>query len=225
MRETRDRLRRRLYRVHQRAELITPLEILNAQNNRPPFGQKLGYAANRAALHIPERFRDPSVRRSATLDLALIDKFDELMVGTLIPRRTPAPQLPTSPLGLAPGTARLFPRSAELFALALRLPARRACDELATLLGASARRFEEPTWGTQDFLGASRSACSRLAVAKGPPTSILFSCLVQPSGCNPVMKKAVQTKGRRSTASEGNDGNEERIFKIPQCAPLTSEAS
>src|SRR5262249_39998092 len=33
-----------------------------------------------------------------------------------------------------------------------------------------------------------------------------------------------QTKWRRSTAAEGNDPNEERIFKIPQCAPLTSEA-
>jgi hypothetical protein len=38
------------------------------------------------------------------------------------------------------------------------------------------------------------------------------------------MKKAVQTKWRRSTASESNVGIEERIFKIPLCAPLTSEA-
>jgi transposase len=35
MRETRDLLRRRMYLVHKRAELITHLEILNAQNNRP----------------------------------------------------------------------------------------------------------------------------------------------------------------------------------------------
>src|SRR5262245_9094866 len=82
MRETRDLLRRRMYLVHKRAELITHLEILNAQNNLPPFGKKLAYAANRAALDIPQRFKDPSVQMSATLDLALCDKLDEL-IGTV----------------------------------------------------------------------------------------------------------------------------------------------
>jgi len=79
MRETRDLLRRRMYLVHKRAELITHLEILNAQNNLPPFGKKLSYAANRAELHIPERFTHPAVQLSATLDLDLIDKLDELI--------------------------------------------------------------------------------------------------------------------------------------------------
>jgi transposase len=79
MRETRDLLRRRMYLVHKRAELITHLEILNAQNNLPPFGKKLAYAANRAELDIPKRFTDPSVQMSATLDLGLIDKLDELI--------------------------------------------------------------------------------------------------------------------------------------------------
>ena len=79
MRETRDLLRRRMYLVHKRAELITHLEILNAQNNLPPFGKKLSYAANRAALDIAKRFTDPSVQMSATLDLDLIDKLDELI--------------------------------------------------------------------------------------------------------------------------------------------------
>src|SRR5262249_61014534 len=79
MRETRDLLRRRMYLVHKRAELITHLEILNAQNNLPPFGKKLGYAANRVELHIPDRFADPSVRMSAALDLALCAKLDEVL--------------------------------------------------------------------------------------------------------------------------------------------------
>jgi transposase len=79
MRETRDLLRRRMYLVHKRAELITHLEILNAQNNLPPFGKKLGYAANRAELDIPRRFTDPSVQLSAQLDLELIDKLDKLI--------------------------------------------------------------------------------------------------------------------------------------------------
>jgi transposase len=79
MRETRDLLRRRMYLVHKRAELITHLEILNAQNNLPPFGKKLSYAANRAELNIAERFTDPSVQMSATLDLDLIDQLDALI--------------------------------------------------------------------------------------------------------------------------------------------------
>jgi transposase len=82
MRETRDLLRRRMYLVHKRAELITHLEILNAQNNLPPFGKKLSYAANRAELNIAERFSDRSVQMSARLDLDLIDKLDEL-IGTV----------------------------------------------------------------------------------------------------------------------------------------------
>jgi transposase len=79
MRETRDLLRRRMYLVHKRSELITHLEILNAQNNLPPFGKKLCYAANRAELNIPDRFTDPSVQMSATLDLDLLDRLDELI--------------------------------------------------------------------------------------------------------------------------------------------------
>jgi transposase len=79
MRETRDLLRRRMYLVHKRADLITHLEILNAQNNLPPFGKKLAYAANRAELKIPERFSAPSVQLSVPLDLDLIDKLDELI--------------------------------------------------------------------------------------------------------------------------------------------------
>jgi transposase len=79
MRETRDLLRRRMYLVHKRADLITHLEILNAQNNLPPFGKKLAYAANRAELKIRQRFSDPSVQLSVTLDLDLMDKLDELI--------------------------------------------------------------------------------------------------------------------------------------------------
>src|SRR5262249_59598313 len=92
MRETRDRLRRRLYRVHQRAELITPLEILNAQNNRPPFGQKLGYAANRAALKIADRFEDPSVRKTMQIDPTLLDHPDGL-IGDLNLYQTHPPKM------------------------------------------------------------------------------------------------------------------------------------
>jgi hypothetical protein len=40
---------------------------------------KLGYAANRAELDIADRFTDPSVRKTVEIDLALIDRYDELL--------------------------------------------------------------------------------------------------------------------------------------------------
>src|SRR6188474_452816 len=68
LRETRDLLRRRMHLVHKRAELITHIQILNAQNNLPEFSKKLIYAKNRAELKIAERFRNPHVRKSALVD-------------------------------------------------------------------------------------------------------------------------------------------------------------
>jgi transposase len=79
MRETRDLLRRRMYLVNKRAELITHLQILNHQYNLPPFPKKLSFAANRDELDIAQRFADPSVQHNATLDLALVEKLDELI--------------------------------------------------------------------------------------------------------------------------------------------------
>jgi transposase len=76
LRETRDLLRRRMHFVHQRAALITHVQILNAQNNLPEFGKKLIYAKNRAELKIAERFADAHVRKSVEVDLALIDALD-----------------------------------------------------------------------------------------------------------------------------------------------------
>jgi transposase len=79
MRETRDLLRRRTYLVRKRAELLTHLQILNRQYNLAPFSKKLSYAANRAELKIAERFANPSVQKSAAVDLALVGRLDELI--------------------------------------------------------------------------------------------------------------------------------------------------
>ena len=79
MRETRDLLRRRQYLVHKRVEAITHIQMINSQYNHAPFGKKLGYAANRQELHIAERFADASVRKTIAIDLALIDRYDELI--------------------------------------------------------------------------------------------------------------------------------------------------
>src|SRR5262245_39557565 len=76
MRETRDLLRRRTFLVRRRAELLAHLVNTNSQYNLPALSQKLCYAANRAALDLPARFTDPSVKKSVGADLALIDAFD-----------------------------------------------------------------------------------------------------------------------------------------------------
>lgn len=79
MRETRDLLRRRTYLVHKRAELLTHLQILNAQYNLTPFPKKLCYAANREEMRIAERFRDASVQKNAAANLAVIERLDEVI--------------------------------------------------------------------------------------------------------------------------------------------------
>jgi transposase len=79
MRETRDLMRRRTYLVRQRAALLTHVQILNAQYNLAPFPKKLSFAANRAAMNIAERFSDPSVQKSAAVDLAVVERLDELI--------------------------------------------------------------------------------------------------------------------------------------------------
>src|SRR5205807_1020654 len=79
MRETRDLLRRRQYLVHKRAEAIAHIQNTNSQYNYPPFGKKLGYAANREELDIADRFTDPSVKKTVEIDLSLIDHYDTLL--------------------------------------------------------------------------------------------------------------------------------------------------
>jgi hypothetical protein len=68
LRETRDLLRRRMYLVHKRAEVVAHVVNTNSQYNLPPFGKKLIYARNRQALKITDRFADASVRKSMELN-------------------------------------------------------------------------------------------------------------------------------------------------------------
>jgi transposase len=77
MRATRDLLRRRTFLVRKRAELLAHLVNTNSPYNLPPLTKKLAYAANRQELGLASRFTDPSARRSAEADLALIDAYDE----------------------------------------------------------------------------------------------------------------------------------------------------
>jgi transposase len=80
MRESRDLLRRRMYLVHQRAELLTHIENTNSQYPGapgPPFGKKLCYKANRSG--VAERFPEECVRQSIRIDLDLIEHYDRLI--------------------------------------------------------------------------------------------------------------------------------------------------
>ena len=79
LRETRDLLRRRCYLVHKRAQLVTHIQITNAQYNHPPFAKKLIYVRNRAELDVVQRFTNPQVRKSIGADLAVIACLDEVI--------------------------------------------------------------------------------------------------------------------------------------------------
>ena len=75
-RDTRNLLRRRSFFVRHRAQLITHIQILNAQYNLPPFEKKLTYKGNRTEA-ITERFTHPSTKLSVTANLNLIESYDE----------------------------------------------------------------------------------------------------------------------------------------------------
>jgi hypothetical protein len=72
-------LRRGMYLVHKRAEVVAHVVNTNSQYNLPPFGKKLIYARNRQALKIAQRFPDASVRKSIELNLRLLDSLDDLI--------------------------------------------------------------------------------------------------------------------------------------------------
>ena len=74
MRATRDLLRRRLYLVHQRAELLAHVQLTHHQYNLESPGPRLAYRANREG--VAERFLEADARRSVALDLDLIAQYD-----------------------------------------------------------------------------------------------------------------------------------------------------
>jgi len=74
MRATRDLLRRRMYLMRRRAELLGHIQNTNWQYNLPPLTKKLRYKSNRGG--VAERFADRSVRKMVGLDLSLIGQLD-----------------------------------------------------------------------------------------------------------------------------------------------------
>jgi transposase len=77
MRATRDLLRRRIYLMRKRAELLVHIQNTNSQYNLPEFGKRISQKKNREG--VAERFSDSSVQKSIELDLQLIDSYDQLL--------------------------------------------------------------------------------------------------------------------------------------------------
>ncbi len=77
MRSTRDLLRRRMYLMHKRAELLTHIQMTNSQYNLEDIGKRIAYKSNREG--VAERFHDPSVQKSIEIDIAMIDYYDKLL--------------------------------------------------------------------------------------------------------------------------------------------------
>ena len=77
MRATRDLLRRRLYLVRKRAELLAHIQNTHHQYNLPEPPAKIVYKANREG--VAERFPDPCARKSVEVDFALIAHYDEVI--------------------------------------------------------------------------------------------------------------------------------------------------
>ena len=77
MRATRDLLRRRLHLVRKRGELLAHIQMTSHQYNLPPLGKRIAYPANREG--VAAHFEDAAVRKSISLDLALLERYDELI--------------------------------------------------------------------------------------------------------------------------------------------------
>ena len=77
MRSTRDLLRRRLYLVRKRGQLLAHIQNTHHQCNLPEPSRKIIYKANREGL--AERFTDPAVRKSIAIDLELAEHYDLLI--------------------------------------------------------------------------------------------------------------------------------------------------
>ena len=76
MRATRDLVRRRMFLVRRRSELLAHVQLINQQCNCDPFEKVLKYAGNRDIL---DRFTDDSVRLSVVADLQMVGHYDALL--------------------------------------------------------------------------------------------------------------------------------------------------
>ena len=76
MRATRDLVRRRMFLVRRRSELLGHVQLVNQQYNHDPFEKMLQYACNRDVL---DRFEQDSARMSVEADLQMVGHYDQLL--------------------------------------------------------------------------------------------------------------------------------------------------
>ncbi|WP_199195116.1 MULTISPECIES: transposase [Pirellulaceae] len=76
MRATRDLVRRQMFLVRRRSELLTHVQLINQQYNNDPFDKMLQYAGNRDILY---RFAECIARLSVEADLQMIGHYDQLL--------------------------------------------------------------------------------------------------------------------------------------------------
>ncbi len=76
MRATRDLVRRRMFLVRRRGELLAHVQLVNQQYNHDPFEKMLKYASNRDVL---DRFADDSARLNVEADLQMVGHYDQLL--------------------------------------------------------------------------------------------------------------------------------------------------
>jgi transposase len=79
MRSTRDLMRRRIYFVRKRSELLAHIQNTVTQYNLPSVGMDLGVQSNRQLLRneIFDLFPDPGVQKMVLADLIMIDSYDD----------------------------------------------------------------------------------------------------------------------------------------------------
>ena len=77
MRATRDLLRRRLHLVRKRGQLLAHIQNTIHQYNLPAFEKRIACPANREGL--VEHFPDPAVQESIAVNVALLERYDELL--------------------------------------------------------------------------------------------------------------------------------------------------
>lgn len=77
MRSTRDLLRRRMYLMRQRADLLAHVQNTNSQYNLEEIGKRIAYKRHRAG--VAERFADTQVQKSVAVDFALIEYLDKAL--------------------------------------------------------------------------------------------------------------------------------------------------
>ena len=76
MRATRDLVRRRMFLVRRRSELLAHVQLINQQYNHDPFEKMLKYAGNRDVL---DRFAEISARLNVKADLQMVGHYDQLL--------------------------------------------------------------------------------------------------------------------------------------------------